>query len=283
MVNDGSTDGSGEICNLYAERDRRFRVIHKENGGVSSARNLGMELLQGTYFCFVDSDDYVASNYISLLLKNLDAADCDLSVCGLSRGRHAEGANTVSVLNRHDALLSLFDGVRGIRGYIGGKLFRTAIMKKHTVMFDEGQALAEDLLFIFEYLRFCREENSVCVSARALYYYEKQSGGVLAQRGRSDTFSEKWCDLIAACDKILLKIPPEDQKLRQAVKLEKVMQCVTLIRIMAKYGLKERCSAYKKYVFRNLGAYLFSKSFSARKKIGAVAVLVCPQYMLKRR
>lgn len=59
LIDDGSTDDSGKLCDAYAKKDNRFQVIHKENGGVSSARNAGIERMTGDYCCFVDSDDYV--------------------------------------------------------------------------------------------------------------------------------------------------------------------------------------------------------------------------------
>ena len=82
-------------------------------------------------------------------------------------------------------------------------------------------------------------------------------------------------------EKILRKIPEEEKSLRRAVTLEKAMQCATMLRIMAYYEEKARSRAYKKFLAANLIPYLFSKNFSARKKAGAIAVLVCPKKILK--
>ena len=283
LVDDGSSDSSGSICDAYAKKDKRFRVIHKENGGVSSARNSGIDMMSGNYCCFIDSDDYISDNYISVLLNNLKSYCCDISVCGLS-GSGIEGeANRVAVLNSREAQLSLFNEANGIKGYIGGKLFKTDIIKKKNIKFDEEQALAEDLLFLFDYLMCCQSENAVCVSSSKLYYYENGSMGALTGRGRADVFCEKWCDAVNACEKILKKIPEEEKSLRRAVKLEKTMQCVTMIRIMADYDEETRRKSYKKFLLKNLIPYLFSKNFGIRKKIGAVAVLICPRKFFERR
>lgn len=283
LVDDGSADDSGKICDAYAETDKRFRVLHKVNGGVSSARNSGIDMMSGDYCCFVDSDDYISENYIAVLLNNLKSYCSDISVCGLSRTDTAGISNRVTVLNRREAQLSLFNEANGIRGYIGGKLFKTDIIKQKNIKFDEKQALAEDLLFLFDYLIYCQSENTVCVSDNKLYYYEGSSMGALTQRGQSDVFQEKWCDAVNACEKILKKIPEKEKSLRRAVKLEKTMQCVTVLRIMANYDEKTRSKSYKKFLLKNLVPYLFSKNFSTRKKIGAVAVLVCPKKLLERR
>ena len=69
LVDDGSSDGSGDICDVYAKKDARIKVIHKKNGGVSSARNMGISNATGEYICFVDGDDFVADDYIEYLLR----------------------------------------------------------------------------------------------------------------------------------------------------------------------------------------------------------------------
>ena len=84
LVNDGSTDRSGKICDEYAEKDERIRVIHKENGGVSSARNAGLELqksLDNDFVAFVDSDDYIAPEMYGTMINALDKSGADIAVC----------------------------------------------------------------------------------------------------------------------------------------------------------------------------------------------------------
>lgn len=82
LVDDGSTDNSRVICEKYQAKDRRIKVVTKENGGASTARNLGIELAQGEYICFVDSDDFVDFNYIKLLYEMCIENNCLCSICG---------------------------------------------------------------------------------------------------------------------------------------------------------------------------------------------------------
>lgn len=79
LVDDGSTDSSGAICDAYARQDARVQVIHKKNGGLSDARNCGIEHAKGRYFCFVDSDDGIAPQMIEVLYRNLLNAGADVS------------------------------------------------------------------------------------------------------------------------------------------------------------------------------------------------------------
>ena len=80
LVDDGSTDKSSEICDEYAQKDFRIKLIHKENGGVSSARNAGLALVSGDYIAWVDSDDFVAPDYIEYMYKLLKEYDADISL-----------------------------------------------------------------------------------------------------------------------------------------------------------------------------------------------------------
>ena len=83
LVDDGSTDSSGAICDAYARQDARVQVIHKKNGGLSDARNCGIEHAKGRYFCFVDSDDGIAPQMIEVLYRNLLNAGADVSAVAL--------------------------------------------------------------------------------------------------------------------------------------------------------------------------------------------------------
>ena len=85
LVDDGSTDSSGALCDEYARRDVRVRVIHQENGGLSDARNTGMQSAQGTYFAFVDSDDFIAGDYIAYLYGMIEKHHAQIAVCGYQK------------------------------------------------------------------------------------------------------------------------------------------------------------------------------------------------------
>lgn len=90
LVDDGSTDGSGEICDEYACRDNRVRVIHQENQGVSAARNIGLDQATGEYVAFVDSDDAVLPEYIEVLYDLTDRYQADIAACAFVRGKIEE-------------------------------------------------------------------------------------------------------------------------------------------------------------------------------------------------
>ena len=82
LVNDGSTDNSGQLCDKLAKKDNRIRVIHKENGGLSDARNVGIDEAKSDLIGFIDSDDYIDEDMYELLINNMKNANADLSMCG---------------------------------------------------------------------------------------------------------------------------------------------------------------------------------------------------------
>ena len=85
LIDDGSPDKSGEICDGYARRDKRIRVFHKKNGGVSSARNLGLDNVRGEYVTFVDADDCIYSGAVGALITNMECSKVDLVQCAFNR------------------------------------------------------------------------------------------------------------------------------------------------------------------------------------------------------
>ena len=81
LVNDGSTDSSGKICDIYLKKDKRIKVIHKKNGGLSDARNVGIENAKGKYIAFIDSDDFIDSDFIEILYNLIIEYNADVSCC----------------------------------------------------------------------------------------------------------------------------------------------------------------------------------------------------------
>ncbi len=153
LVNDGSPDNSLKICYEYAEMDRRIKVVNKENGGVASARNAGIDLAAGEYIGFVDSDDYIEPDMFELLVGLINEYKADISICGCyvetSGGLHRVRKETgdILVLDRHRALELMFS-YRYYRGYLCNKLFKASLFKENKIRLDENITLCEDLLCV---------------------------------------------------------------------------------------------------------------------------------------
>lgn len=177
LVNDGSTDNSGKICDKYAEKDTRVKVIHKQNGGVSSARNAGIEAAQGEYICFVDSDDYLESNYLKELIETKRKySDFDNVWCGfqtvedyLKNNRNAFAAenNKGYSFSNLSSIMDLCE--KWLVQMPWNKLFITKIIKENSLIFPPELSLGEDYIFNLRYLD-CTNGKIVVIN-KPLYDY----------------------------------------------------------------------------------------------------------------
>lgn len=179
LVDDGSPDGSGGICDEYARRDSRTRVIHKENGGVSSARNEGIKNAQGDWLCFVDSDDYVECDYLENF--QLNSWDNELYAQGY---RIQNGNNCVNVdiegtelLETKGLVLSLEEN--NILNSPCFKLFNASIVKKHGLLFNQGMSYGEDHLFTLQFMHYVK---GVKYNHGNKYVYFQEDGESLTRR-----------------------------------------------------------------------------------------------------
>ena len=158
LINDGSTDCSGQICNEYAEKDSRIRAIHKQNGGPGTARNLGLKEANGEWIAFVDADDWTDKEYLKELYENIhpNAAQQGLIIQGL---KFYKNENDIKPLNfspdtyTQQNITGIFEEKQVQNcGYPMGKLYNSAIIKENNLTFDESVKIAEDLLFLLSYI-----------------------------------------------------------------------------------------------------------------------------------
>lgn len=148
LIDDGSPDNCGKICDEYAEQDNRVRVFHKPNGGVSSARNLGLDNARGEWITFVDSDDYVADDYLQDLFTYKENIDSDL----VAISRMLDSGNSMVTLPSKEftLLFSIYKFDKFCPPW--GKLYRRNIIEQHNLRFNTQIHLGEDLMFVLSYL-----------------------------------------------------------------------------------------------------------------------------------
>lgn len=181
LVDDGSPDGCPALCDQYASKDNRIKVVHKQNGGLSSARNAGLEVATGDYVCFFDSDDYVEPDMLEKMLKATIDSKLDVCVCGYYVDYFDDDEKELSskaVLPKHSDInssLSLFDceSMLGISGYAWNKLYSRKFLVDNQLKFVQGVSLVEDLLFNSQVFKKGAKINFI---AYAGYHY--------IQRGR---------------------------------------------------------------------------------------------------
>lgn len=184
LVDDGSKDKSGSICDEYAQKDNRFKVIHKLNGGVSSARNLGIEEAKGKWLYFCDADDTLLPKALEILLEG-EKENCQFVMAGynkfLSDGslKESYSGDIKRKISVDDAIKELYTPTNlSYQGYLWCKLFLTEIVKDYNIRFDEKIFFNEDRLFIMQYL--CQMEDSVYYTTTPVYNYVERLSGAMA-------------------------------------------------------------------------------------------------------
>ena len=185
LIDDGSTDGSSELCDAYAHSDSRIHVIHQENRGVSAARNRGIRAACGSYICFMDSDDSIEPSMLEKMVVAIEQTEADCIACGLAYDFVESGISrtyTVSEGLRHlplraDAYRELSEN-RMLNSHCG-KLFKTEILKQYEILMDESISVLEDGIFVLDYL--FRAKSLYCLPS-ALYHYRQPLDPSLQKR-----------------------------------------------------------------------------------------------------
>lgn len=182
LVNDGSTDSSGVICDEYSDKYDYIKTIHKMNGGLSSARKAGWEIAEGDLICFVDSDDFVADSYVEKLSEPFVSENIDLSICSWANDR--AGVITPARLPYKETVLKNIDiaaryilpivgldsypGAINLPGFVWIRMYRTALLQDADFV-SEREYFTEDVIMNILYGK--RIEGHIAVVNNPLYYY----------------------------------------------------------------------------------------------------------------
>lgn len=185
LIDDGSTDSSGEICDLWKDKDSRFKVIHQNNAGVSAARNRGLGLARGSFITFIDSDDWVDENYLDYLVREYSESLAEIIVSGITYVA-IDGSNK-TVSSSSSLSLDLSDSstksVRLFLDIIGLVYGPTAILYPRHIILDNDirfpldRSLGEDIIFNFMYLGCI---NHARISPESHYYYRERPNSLVS-------------------------------------------------------------------------------------------------------
>lgn len=278
LINDGSTDKSGEICENWKVKDNRIITIHLKNSGVSIARNIGIENSKGKYIYFIDSDDWLEYDTLSLLLKNLSIYNADLSSCGIKKDYN----NKKIVLNKDKKTIivsqkRMFHEIlcnESIYGYVYNKLFKAELVKG--IIFDKDLYIQEDMDFTMEYLKKCKK----CVYTEAEYYhYRQRIESVTGEIG----YSYKKLSIVKVYEKAISlyeKYCPESLYIVQRNYLKININIIGRIKI-AKYKNKKIQDQLKSNIDKYYWKVLKEKKNSLGMKINIFLSYYFPGVMLK--
>lgn len=184
LVNDGSTDASGAICDEYAARDARIRIIHKENTGVSDSRNTALAQARGVYLQFLDSDDWITPDATKLFVRAATERHCDLVISDFyrvvgERVSHKGDIEEDGVLTREEFAAHMMENPADFYyGVLWNKLYRRDIVEKYQLRMDTSISWCEDFMFNLEYILHA---NVFYALQAPIYYYVKTKGSLASQ------------------------------------------------------------------------------------------------------
>lgn len=277
LIDDGSTDGSESLCDRYAqEHPDRVRVIHKENGGLSSARNTGIACARGNWITFPDPDDWVESDYTAQFLSLGREHHADLVCTG-----YCVDTDSGTTPAKPDSQFRIFTGSDARRalllppqldGFAWNKCFRLDIIRENGLNYLDDVGITEDLDFAFRYLSFCQ---TVCHAPQARTYHYYQRDGAATRSG----FSLRKLDTLHTYEKIIAACAASDPELALAAEDELCTAAVNLIRM---YENSDRSHPQARAVLlgkirKHLPAHLKSAKYGAGRKLQALLAGFSPK------
>lgn len=195
LVDDGSTDSSGSICDNYARRDERIRAIHKTNGGVSSARNVGIKEMKGEWALMPDPDDELPADALESFVAHISN---EIDLISASYVWYKNGVLSIPakpsrdlILDRDDyiSLMGIIPQPRNLDRRVANKLFRVSIIKENNLDFPEDIHLREDILYNYIYISRCKGKIR-CIPNDTYIYYMRSSGAATSLRDHYGPRSE---------------------------------------------------------------------------------------------
>ena len=277
LVNDGSTDTSGAMCDAYAASHPGFiRVVHKPNGGLSSARNAGIDAARGEFIIFPDPDDWVEPQYVEYLLKLQREHHADLVCTGFFVATDA--VSTIGSVEDGIAVLCGADARRGLllpprmNGFAWNKLYRLDIIREHGLRFLDDVGTTEDLDFAYRYLAYA---ESVCHAPGLRTYHYYQRPGAATHSG----YSPKKLGSIRTYEKIASDCVSRDPELKRAAEDE---ICVTAVNLLWAWEMGDRSDKAGRKILlscirRYLPVHLSSRTYGHGRKLQAITAAISPK------
>ncbi|MDU6574119.1 MAG: glycosyltransferase [Gemella haemolysans] len=270
LVDDGATDNSGKMCDELAKTDNRIKVYHKENGGLSDARNYGVERAIGEYIGFVDSDDYIDEEmyeklYGAIKKEDVDVAECNFKFIYTNRVSNYTEDNYYLVMNR-DEYIKEYIIMNKLFGSACTKLIRSDLAKK--IKFPKGK-LYEDSFYSLELMK--KAKNFVIFDS-PYYNYVMRENSITNSK-----FNEKNLDLIEIADDIydyVISTYPYLKKEADRRKMYSYFNTLDAIIVSPDYSNKVYYNNIKSYFYKNFLQLFINNKISINRKIRLLIMLI---------
>lgn len=282
LVDDGSTDDSGRICDEYAQEDDRVRVLHIENGGLSNARNTGVNVASAEWVIFIDSDDYYDRRTVEYLVQLQKKYAVDLVATSVIEVRDFQSDDFIGSLtdinslklDRYTALKEMFYG-NIVGTHPGGKLYKKEILMKFP--FPKGM-IYEDLAVSFEHIGAC---NEIAVGYINLYKYYRRPGSIV-----NSSYSDKFLDFYKAIElnrEYVERDYPNDQEMKKALTVRYVFKGLHVVHALLGSQMYEQVNKIRKEYRRYWKDILINSHITRKNKLKYLLLLLSPHLYQKVR
>lgn len=280
LIDDGSPDNAAAICQDYASRYGYIWYVHKENGGVSSVRNLGLSMAHGTYVCFVDSDDYLEPEYVSSMVEAIEATNADMVACGHYREKQngkkkVMCCNHQGLMDYEEAMCRLFYD-NSFAGYPWNKLYRMDLIRKYQLAYDLELRMTQDLVFVTGYMLHCKK---IAYVNQPLYCYCYNAESVCRDIKNTGVFDRKKLITLKAHEITEHMIAHCPKKVIQAFQGRLVC---TYMRLMVNLCYsntfdKELVTMCKKKIRSHLWTFLTRPAYGVFDRCCAILIAISPR------
>ena len=273
LVDDGSPDNCPAMCDAWAEKDERIRVIHKENGGLSDARNAGMDIATGDYIGFVDSDDWIEPDMYQFLMNNILENDSDISRCGLfveyedEEDKQEQNSEFLSmrICDNTEYLKGLVQGGY-VRGVVWNKLYKCSCIGDDRFMTADGAS--EDIMFNN---RIALKVKSCVCEDRPLYHYVRRKGAITISEFGDGAFS-----IIRAMESFLEEYKENNDILPYCIKGYTDAAFTVLSGVITNQKCLDRYDYLRNGILRFKKQILFSGFYSEKDKFKMLLLWISP-------
>lgn len=282
LVDDGSTDHSGEICDQYAQEDERIKVLHIENGGQSRARNIGVQATSSNWIMFLDSDDYYDLKAVEYLVALRDKYAVDLVVTSIVEVRtYQTELNTQDIslensekLDRYTGLVRMFYG-HSVGTHPGGKLYKKEILLQYP--YPEGM-IYEDLAMAYEHIHYCTE---IAVGNRSVYKYYRRMGSTVNSK-----YSERLLNFYKVMEwnrAYIERDYPNDKEMRRALNVRYVFNGLHVVHAMLSSDMYSDVNKIRKEYTRYFNDIIPNPNIIWKNKVKYLLLLLSPRLYKKIR
>ena len=276
LVDDGSIDNSGNICDEYLKIDKRIRVIKQKNAGVSAARNAGLDIAHGKWITFIDSDDWVNCNYLELMYNNAINNNCNLSICGVQivdeKGEIVRKSKQfpIEFYDKNTAKKRLLSANYFLPG-IWGKLVNRKYIYDYKISFETEIKIAEDALFWFKVIG---NVDKILYDSTPCYNYLINENSATKSPKTFDSNVTAFCSTGKMLEMETNK--SVSKKIKSYEAFVAYNMCNILLR--SECFVKDKYDFYRKYLCKSFYYYISDSDFEVKSKVFAFLCLFPKTY-----